>query len=131
MSRALRSLRLTMAGMAVIATAAAAVPANAQAEINYLITTVATSNCEFNRNGQWFDAKQASAHLRDKYHSPFARPFIGSAEDFIARIASRSSVTGREYAIRCVGQPAEPSAQWLWQRLAAYRLASGTITRPP
>ena len=43
------------------------------------------------------------------------------AETFIAELASRSSLSGKPYLIRCPGQAPRPSGDWLEQRLLAYR----------
>ena len=54
----------------VLATAAmpalAAPPAQAQREIDRLITALGQSGCQFQRNGSWYDASAAQAHLRKK-----------------------------------------------------------------
>jgi membrane-associated phospholipid phosphatase len=47
--------------------ARAAPPAMAQTETNHLLDFVGSSGCEFYRNGSWYDAKRAQAHLRSKY----------------------------------------------------------------
>jgi hypothetical protein len=99
------------------------VPQSTRMEIDYLLATVASSGCEFFRNGDWYDAKQAEQHLRLKYDALLARNLIESAEDFIDRGATYSSISGRPYAIRCADATAIPAAQWLRERLAQYRLS--------
>ena len=59
-------------------------------EITYLLNEVATSSCEFNRNGKWYQGRQAAAHLRNKYGARPPWEHIGTAEEFIDRIAARS-----------------------------------------
>ena len=49
------------------------------------------------------------------------RQMLGSAEDFIAKAATRSSLTGEAYAIRCPQRPVQPSAVWLESELQALR----------
>jgi hypothetical protein len=93
----------------------------AQAEIGYLLSTVASSNCEFYRNGTWYDPKFAADHLSSKYKYLLARNQVQSAEDFIEKAASRSSMSGRDYAIRCGSGAAVPTSQWLLILLARYR----------
>ena len=106
-----------------IAAAHAAPTPAAKAEIEYLLSAVATSDCRFYRNGTWYDAKAAAAHLRLKYESLAARELIRDTEDFIDRAATKSSLSGRDYAIKCEGLAEVSSRQWLTDVLAAYRAA--------
>lgn len=109
------------AGLLFFATAQAAPPPIAQVEINYLLSTVAMSECEFYRNGSWYDAKFAAAHLRSKFQYLLAKDLVHSSEDFIEKAATVSSLSGRPYAIRCKGGEAVPTGQWLLILLARYR----------
>jgi len=109
-------------GLAFLPVAPAAPPAIAQTEINYLLGSVATSGCEFLRNGIWYDSKRAQAHLRYKYEWLAARDQISTAEDFIDRAATRSSLSGRPYAVRCNGVAPVTNNQWLREVLARYRI---------
>jgi hypothetical protein len=101
--------------------AQAAPPATAQAEINYLLAAIDRSGCQFYRNGSWYDSKQAQAHLRGKYDALMAANRIQTAEDFIERAATRSSISGQAYAIRCNADPVVPTDRWLRDQLARYR----------
>lgn len=108
-------------GLLLFATAHAAPPPIAQAEIDYLLSTVANSGCEFYRNGSWYDSKFAAGHLSSKFRYLLARDQIQSSEDFIEKAATRSSLSGQAYAIRCRGSEAVPTGQWLLILLARYR----------
>jgi phage gp46-like protein len=99
----------------------AAAPATAKTEIDYLLSTVANSDCRFYRNGSWYDAKAAAAHLSSKLQYLLAKDLVQSAEDFIDKAATRSSLSGRAYAIQCKGTEPVPSGQWLQILLARYR----------
>ena len=92
-------------------------------EIDYLLTTMGRSGCEFYRNGSWHDAPAAEAHIRAKYAVLAARNHIGTTEDFIDRAASRSSLTGTAYAVHCGSSPVVSSSSWLSGLLAQYRVA--------
>jgi hypothetical protein len=59
-------LALTLA-LNILPAARAAPPAEAQIEINHLLGLIEQSGCEFFRNGTWYDAQRAQAHLRAKY----------------------------------------------------------------
>jgi Family of unknown function (DUF5329) len=101
--------------------ARAAPSANAEAEINYLLQFVEESGCEFYRNGSWFDAARAQAHLREKYQLLAKGDRINTAEDFIEQAATKSSLSGQPYRVRCgVGEPVTTN-QWLHAALAALR----------
>lgn len=106
--------------VAIVAAQAAPAPA-AKAEIEYLLSAVASSDCRFYRNGTWYDATSAAAHLRAKYETLAARGLIGDTEDFIDRAATKSSLSGRDYAIKCEGIAEMSSRQWLTDLLVAYR----------
>jgi hypothetical protein len=104
--------------------AQAAPPPIAQAEIHYLLAAIDRSGCQFYRNGGWYDSKQAQAHLRRKYEALTAANRIQTAEDFIERAATRSSMSGEAYAIRCNADPLVPTDRWLRDQLARYRSAA-------
>jgi hypothetical protein len=91
----------------------------AETEIEYLISTVGESGCTFIRNGSRHDADDAASHMRLKYRR--GKRYATSAELFIERLASKSSFSGKPYAIDCPGSDPVPSADWLTARLHEYR----------
>jgi len=93
----------------------------ASAEIQQLLSFVAKSGCKFNRNGTWYPAPEASAHLADKERYLAERGQIASAEDFIAKAATKSSMTGKPYTVRCGSEPAIASDEWLTAELRRLR----------
>jgi hypothetical protein len=99
-----------------------AVPIDARIEISFLLGYVEGSTCAFYRNGTWHAAAAAQAHLRSKYGLLAARRQIGSAEDFIDKVATRSSLTGEAYAVRCAGSPDISSDVWFRAELARLRV---------
>ena len=109
------------AGLLLFASAQAAPPPAAQVEIDYLLSTVSLSECEFFRNGSWYDSKFAAAHLKSKLQYLLAKNLVQNSEDFIEKAATASSLSGRPYAIRCKGNEAVPTGQWLLILLARYR----------
>lgn len=102
----------------------AAPSAKAQREIDALISGLGNSGCEFERNGRWYDAATARAHLRKKLDYLYKRDMADTAELFIERGASKSSISGKRYRVRCQGKPAEPSERWFRQRLQTLRTES-------
>jgi hypothetical protein len=100
---------------------AAAPSAAARAEIEQLLAFVAKSGCQFNRNGTWYAAPEASAHLAKKERYLEDRGQIASPEDFIAKAATKSSMTGKPYTVRCGSEPAIASDEWLTAELRRSR----------
>lgn len=110
-----------VAGFMQAAIAHAVPPANAETEVNFLLGSVEKSGCEFYRNGTWHDSTSASAHLHDKYKYLLARNQIHAAEDFIDKVATKSSFSGQPYQVKCAGRTAVTSRQWLLDELARFR----------
>lgn len=94
------------------------VNASENEEIEYLLSYTAASNCIFIRNGKEHPATEAREHLEMKYNH--VKRHIKTAEDFIDKIASKSSLSRKEYAIRCDGVQ-QQARLWLTQVLAGYR----------
>lgn len=95
--------------------------AKARAEIAHLLDHLEQSGCEFYRNGEWRSAKDAREHLATKYEYLLKKGWVRTAEDFIARAGSESSVSGKPYQVRCAGSRPVPSAEWLRSELRRYR----------
>jgi hypothetical protein len=88
------------------------------AEIEHLEDFVGNSECVFIRNGVEYDSGDALKHIRRKYKA--ARRHIKTAEDFIRLAATRSSMSGKIYLVRCGGGEI-PCADWLYEELSRYR----------
>ena len=80
-----------------------------------LLHAIETSGCQMERNGELHDAKSAADHLRMKLERS-GRPGM-SADFFIDRVASGSTVSGQPYRVLCPGQPTVDSRAWLRARL--------------
>jgi hypothetical protein len=103
----------------------------ARAEIDRLLDRLAASGCQFERNGAWHEATEARAHLLRKLAYVEGKVVVRSAEQFIAQVASGSSTTGTDYAVRCgKGQPIASRA-WLTIELTALRSAGGPPAAAP
>ena len=87
-------------------------------EVDYLIGFVADSGCAFYRNDSLHDSVSAADHLRHKYKR--GKRWVDSAELFIDRIASGSSLSGKPYHVNCEGVEMT-SADWLHQALDQHR----------
>ena len=112
---------LLLAGAIVAMAGAAPPPPAAQVEIDVLMSRLEASACQFNRNGTWHSAADARAHLRRKLKYFEEKGTVQSAEEFIERAASASSMTGEPYLVRCGDGAAIPSAAWLRSELKALR----------
>jgi hypothetical protein len=107
------------------AVAAAPLPQAARTEIDGLLSGLATSGCEFNRNGTWYSAPEAKAHLLVKLKYLEDRGAVQSAEQFIELAASGSSLSGEAYLVRCGSEAPVRSSAWLRARLQQMRSAGG------
>ncbi|MEG0194767.1 MAG: YfeK family protein [Stenotrophomonas sp.] len=101
--------------------AGAAPSADARREIAQLIGSLDGSQCQFQRNGSWYGPADARAHLQRKYDYLLKKDMVDTAEQFIERAASQSSMSGKAYRIRCPGQSEQTSAAWFGARLQALR----------
>lgn len=114
-----------------LSAAAHADPASAttQHEITTLLHALGSSQCAFFRNGTWHDSAEAERHLQRKLDYFQRKDLLSTADAFIDAAASRSSMSGKAYQVRCAGEPAQASADWLRQKLAELR--QGEADAPP
>jgi hypothetical protein len=99
----------------------AELPQSALWEIDQLLGALGSSNCRFNRNGTWYSASDAQAHLTKKYEYLRKKKLLGSAEDFITGAGTESSRSGQPYQVQCGQEGAVPSAVWLGEALRRLR----------
>jgi hypothetical protein len=84
--------------------------------IHALLETLERSGHVFIRNGSAHSARDARAHLEMKLDRAGDR--VTTAEQFIDRLAARSSSTGRPYLIRLADGSTVEAGAWLRARLA-------------
>lgn len=94
----------------------------ANAEINALLNFVEHSDCRFIRNGSEYSGSAASAHLQKKLEYLENKGLVDSAEDFIDRAASKSSMSGKPYQVSCPDGKQDAST-WLNSELKRLRRA--------
>ena len=111
---------LTAALLCLCATAAGN-DSSADTEIEQLIDFVSASGCDFERNGTVHNSQGAADHMRLKLSS--GRRHVKTAEDFIDRLVSESSWTGRDYYAICNGERIK-SRDWLYSALREQRRAA-------
>ena len=120
---------LTVLALFVSFSASAEVSANTKQEITYLFTHLKSSGCEFNRNGSWYKADAAAAHLNQKYEYLLGKGYISTTEDFIARAATESSMSHKAYRVKC-GSTETKSATWFKEALSKYRIVAAAPKTP-
>ena len=91
-------------------------------EVNYLINAVSESGCNFVRNGKEHTSSEAVDHLQMKARR--GKRYYDTADEFIDRIASKSSWSGKPYLIQCDGQLAVTASDWFTRVLTEYRVSS-------
>jgi hypothetical protein len=89
-------------------------------EVNALLAFVGNSHCALIRNGKTYSAAEARAHLQTKLDYLLARHLINSAEQFIQRAGSESSISGKPYLVNCDGNN-RLAADWLTEELQHLR----------
>jgi hypothetical protein len=91
-------------------------PLTEDQKIEALIKHVAElKDAQFVRNDKEHDAKAAAEHLRKKWD--YAKKEIKTARDFVDKIASKSSTTGKPYLIRFKNGREVKAGEYLLERL--------------
>lgn len=122
---------LILASCVVGPTSAASLAPTARDEIDALLGRLTASGCQFKRNGTWYTAGDARAHLVKKLDYLAGRGAVASAEQFIERAATQSSVSGEAYAVKCGDEPARASSDWLRSELRALRANPNSARERP
>jgi len=102
----------------------AEVPPEQQQEVDHLINFIKTTSCLFIRNGKPHDGASALAHIQKKYD--YFRRKINSTEQFIDYSATKSTMSGKYYMVKCNDQAPIKSKDWLIRELEKYRDGNGT-----
>jgi len=89
-----------------------------EAEIHHLLDYIENSQCTFVRNGSSHDAVNAKKHIENKYN--YLKSRIDTTEDFIKYSATKSSISGKQYKVKCAGKD-YLTGQWLNEELRQYR----------
>lgn len=95
------------------------VPADQVKEVAHLLQFVENSGCVIERNGTEHEAKEAVEHIQKKYD--YFRDDIKNTEDFISYSASKSTMSGNFYTVKCRGVENMRTQDWLLQELQSYR----------
>jgi hypothetical protein len=100
---------------------AAPTPAPIRAEIDALLAKMQFSSCQFERNRSWHNAADAKAHLLRKLAYIEKRGTLASTEQFIEAAASKSSLSGTPYRVKCGNAEPVDSQAWLNRELKLLR----------
>ena len=102
---------------------AAQTAAPVRAEIDLLLGRLQASGCQFNRNGTWYSAAAARDHLLRKLDYLEDKTTIQSTEQFVELAATKSSISGKPYLVRCGSAAPVESRAWLIGQLGIIRAA--------
>ena len=116
----LSRLTLVTCLIAVSGLVSAAPSPTAKREIQGLMDALSASSCEFQRNGTWHGRDEARKHLQRKYDYLLKKNLVDTSELFIQRAASKSSVSGKPYRVKC-GALELDSAVWFDMQLQRLR----------
>jgi hypothetical protein len=108
-------LLLAFAGSAIAQTPSA----KTTQEVGQLFAALKQSNCEFSRNGSWYSAEKASEHLQRKYDYLLKKRLVTTTESFIDLAATKSSISGKPYQVRCGKTAPVSSSSWFKSQLNA------------
>jgi hypothetical protein len=95
------------------------VPEQQKPEVQHLLDFVEQSDCIMVRNGDEHDGKKALSHIQRKYD--YFRDDIKTTEDFIKYSATKSTMSGKYYTVKCPGKEEMRSQDWLLDELKRYR----------
>ena len=93
--------------------------ASTQDEISHLLSFVASTDCQYERNGTMYNGSKAVEHINKKYS--YFSDDIKSTEDFIKYSATKSTMSGKYYKIHCKNKKPIKSKEWLLKELKSYR----------
>ena len=121
----IKSLRVALL-LGLLASTVAASPTSApvRAEIDAVLAKLQSSGCQFDRNGSWHSSSEAKDHIQRKLDYLEGKTTIQSTEQFIELAASKSSLSGKPYHVKCGTEAAVESQQWLSQQLGVMRASA-------
>ena len=111
--------RLLLSLLAVVSAAFADVPPEQLSEVEHLLAFVKNSGCIINRNGTDHPADKGISHIETKYD--YFRDDISSTEEFIELSATKSTMSGDYYMVKCPGKETIKTQDWLLTELKKYR----------
>jgi len=101
------------------ASVAADVSPATQLEIEHLLNFIRNSSCLIDRNGKTYAAVKAVSHIEKKY--AYFEDEIATSEDFIELSATKSTMSGKFYMVRCGDEEQIKTREWLMRELKGLR----------
>ncbi len=114
-----RKITISAVAACTLLVSGAAFSASMDEEIDFLLDTVGNSDCVFTRNGKDHAAEDARDHLQMKRKR--GKRYFDSSEEFIERLASKSSWSGKPYFIQCGDEPRVTAKEWFTALLEQHR----------
>ncbi|MFW2440860.1 MAG: DUF5329 family protein [Arenicellales bacterium] len=100
-------------------TATADVSAEQKPEVEHLLEFLRQSDCVMVRNGTEHNVEDATSHIQKKYD--YFKGDITSTEEFIEYSATKSTMSGKYYTIRCTEKEEIRTQDWLQEELEKFR----------
>ena len=88
-------------------------------EVDHILTFVRDSSCTFIRNGSDHTSAEAADHIAMKARHAGVK--VTNGDTLIDLVATKSSITGQPYHVRCPGHPEMESGTWLHTELNRFR----------
>jgi hypothetical protein len=88
-------------------------------EVEHLLNFIKTSSCIIYRNGSRHTGIEAVTHIEKKYD--YFRDRIKTTEDFIEYSATKSTMSGKYYTVKCGSENEIRTRDWLLDELKKYR----------
>lgn len=95
------------------------VPAEQKPEVEHLLEFVNQSDCIMVRNGAEHAGEKAVSHIQIKYD--YFKDKITTTEEFIEYSATKSTMSGKYYTVRCPKQEEIRAQDWLMEELTTFR----------
>ena len=95
------------------------VPPGQAVEVEHLIKFVRNTDCQLERNSEFYSGEEVTAHILKKYD--YFREEINSTEKFIELSASKSVISGKPYIAHCNNSEPVNGRAWLLKELQRYR----------
>ena len=95
------------------------VPPEQKPEVEHLLAFVRQSDCLMIRNGNEHEGEEAASHIQKKYD--YFADDITTTEAFIEYSATKSTMSGKYYTVKCPDGKEMRSQDWLLEELAVFR----------
>lgn len=95
------------------------VPPEQKPEVEHLLSFVRQSDCVMVRNGNEHEGEEAASHIQKKYD--YFADDITTTEAFIEYSATKSTMSGKYYTVKCPDGKEMRSQDWLLEELAVFR----------